>query len=115
MLVSGNFLKNSLENYNKSQSKNKEFYSKKEGGPIESGFNVAFYTFILVIAMIFFIMELFLLYFAISIAIYCSTSKEERIVNFVMATIFTLPYVLLKTIFDPCSKNYLKNGLNVKF
>jgi hypothetical protein len=114
MLVSGSFLKSSLENYNKVQSKNKEFYSDT-GKAINAGLTASFYAFILVIAVIFFIMELFLLYFAISIAIHCSTSKEERIVNFVMATIFTLPYVLLKTIFDPCSKDYLKNGLKLKF
>jgi hypothetical protein len=64
-----------------------------------------------IIALIFFILELFLLYFAISIAIYCSSSREERAVNFVLATIFTAPYVLIKIIFEPCSKQYLKNGL----
>jgi hypothetical protein len=64
------------------------------------------------ISIIFFVLELFLLYFAISISIYCSTSKEERIVNFVLATIFTAPYILVKITFDPCTKEYLKNGLS---
>jgi len=111
MLISGTFLKNSLENYN--NSKNKEYYSSTRKS-INSGLATSFYTFILIIALIFFFMELFLLYFSISIAINCSTTKQERIVNFVLATIFTLPYVLLKTMFDSCTKNYLKNGMRIK-
>jgi hypothetical protein len=108
MLVSSTFLKNSLENYNIGKTKEKFSIS---GDAIKSGFSNSFNTFILAIAIIFFILELYLLYFAISIALYCSSSKEERIVNFVLATIFTSPYVLIKIIFDPCSKQYLKNGL----
>lgn len=112
MLVSSTFLKNSLENYNIGK-KTKEKFSFS-GDAMKSGLSQSFNTFILSIAIIFFILEICLLYFAISIALYCSTSKEERIVNFVLATIFTAPYVLIKIIFDPCSKQYLKNGLNSK-
>ena len=109
MLISSTLLKNSLENYNNIKRKEKFTMS---GDAVKSGLTTSFYTFILVIAVIFFILELFLLYFAISISIYCSTSKEERIVNFVLATIFTAPYILIKITFDPCTKEYLKNGLS---
>ena len=108
MIISSSFIKNALENYNK--SKNKENF-KISGDAIVSGFSTSFYGFILFIATIFFVLEIILLYYAISIALYCSSSKEERIVNFVLATIFTLPYVLIKTVFDPCSSKYLKNGM----
>ena len=111
MLISTTFLKNSLENYN--IAKNKEYYNSSRKA-IKSGLSASFYTFILVISFIFFIMELFMLYFAISIAIYCSTSNQERVVNFVLATIFTAPYVLLKMLFEPCTKSYLANGLKIK-
>ena len=111
MLVSSTFLKNSLENYKLIRTKEKFALS---GDAIKSGLNQSFSTFIVAIAIIFFILELFLLYFAISISLYCSTSKEERIVNFVLASIFTAPYVLIKIMFDPCSKQYLKNGLKSK-
>ena len=45
---------------------------------------------------------------------YCSTSNQERVINFVLATIFTAPYVLLKMLFEPCTKSYLANGLKIK-
>lgn len=108
MLVSSTLLKKSLENYNNMKIKEKFSVS---GEAITSGLTQSFYTFILIISLIFFILELFLLYFAISISIYCSRSKEERIVNFVLATIFTAPYVLVKITFDPCTQEYLRNGL----
>ena len=108
MLFSSTFLKNSLNNYNDIKTKEKFGVSRDA---IKSGLSKSFYTFMVIVAFIFFVLELFLLYFAVSIAIYCSTSREERIVNFVLATIFTAPYVLVKIIFEPCSKQYLKNGL----
>ena len=108
MLFSSNFLKNSIENYNK--TKNKDDSTLKQ---IKGGMSLAFYTFILSISILFFIFELFLLYYAICIAIYCSESREERIVNFVLATVFTLPYVLVKISFDPCSIQYIKNGMKL--
>jgi hypothetical protein len=111
MLLSSHFLKTSLENYNKSRDVEKFTYAGKS---VKAGLSKSANIFILVIAFIFFIMELFLLYYAINIAIYCSTSQEERIVNFVLATIFTVPYVLVKTVFDPCAKNFLKNGFKSK-
>lgn len=111
MLFSTTFLKNSLENYN--ISKNKEYYNSSRKA-LKSGLSSSFYMFILIIGFIFFIMELFMLYFSISIAIYCSTSNQERVINFVLATMFTAPYVLLKMLFDPCTKSYLANGLKIK-
>ena len=108
MLFSTNFLKNSIENYNKSKNKGDDTLKQ-----IKGGMSLAFYTFILSISIIFFIFELFLLYYAICIAIYCSESREERIVNFVLATVFTLPYVLIKITFDPCSNHYIKNGMKL--
>ena len=111
MIISSTFMKNSLENYNR--SKNKENFSVS-GDAIASGLSTSFYAFVLFIAVIFFVLELILLYFSISIALYCSSSREEKIVNFVLATVFTLPYVLIKTVFDPCSKNYLKNGMKLQ-
>jgi hypothetical protein len=110
MFVSTSFLKSSIENYNK--SKIQENFSNNIKAA-KHGLSASFYLFILVIAIIFFILELFLLYFGICIAIYCSTSREERIVNFVLATVFTLPYILIKITFDPCTKNYLKNGMKI--
>jgi hypothetical protein len=108
MLLSGNFIKNVLEKYNE-RKKIEKF--QPSGEAFKYGLSTSYYAFLVAIAFIFFIFELFLLYFAILIAINCSESKEERIINFVLGVIFTTPYVLLKITFDPCTKNYLKNGL----
>lgn len=118
MLFSSNFLKNSVENYNnaknieKFSSNNKSKNSNNTNGNKPS--NIFFYTLVLIIAFIFFVLELFLLYYAISIAFYCSQSREERVINIVLACTFTLPYVLIKITFDECSKKYIKNGMKIE-
>ena len=111
MIVSLQMLKNSVENYKKKTeetSKENFEWSKKA---MKKGAKNAFELFILIIAIIFFIFELVLLFFAVYIAIYCSKSKEERIINFVLAITFTTPYVLLQTLFNPCAKTYIQNGM----
>ena len=119
MIISLNILKNSIEKYNNSRSKKIEKYDKSRNNrnnqnPGESGFISAFYIFLLIIAIIFFIFELIILYFAVFIAINCSKSREERIVNFVLAVLFTIPYVLFNILFNPCAKDYLQNGMKRK-
>lgn len=114
MIVSLQMLKNSMENYKKNkgtreQSKIETF--QWSGKSMKKGVGQAFDLFILIIAIIFFIFELVLLYFAIYISIYCSKSKEERIVNFVLAITFTTPYVLLNILFNDCAKSYLRGGM----
>lgn len=118
MLVSINFLKNSLEKYNEVKVKEKEEKEKENFSldfkSINKGLNLSFYTFILFLAVIFMFFELFLLYFAVYIAIYCSKSKEEKIVNFVLAVTFTIPYVMLNILFNDDAKKLLKNGMKIK-
>jgi hypothetical protein len=112
MIISSTFLKNALENYNISKKANAEKFGfsneTKEG--ITQGMSTAFYTFLVFIGLIFFFLEFVLFYFAIYIALYCSKSREEKIVNFVLAAFFTMPYVLLNILFNPCAKNLLRTG-----
>ena len=49
-------------------------------------------------------MELLLLFYGLKIAISCSKGGVEKKVNVVLATMFTMPYVLLNTF---CVKNIL--------
>lgn len=114
MIISLNILKNSLEKFKISKNKSIEKYDKNgrnHRSSAQKGFDSAFYTFLVIISLIFFLFELVLLYFAVYIAIYCSKSREERIVNFVLAVVFTIPYVLLNILFNPCAKDYLRNGM----
>ena len=109
MIISGNFLRTSFDKYNqlKKIHQNNNYLKKSKD---HNDLSLSFYKFILVLAIIFFIMELVLLYFAILIAINCAESDKERVLNFIMATMFTSPFILTKIVFDPCTKSYLKNG-----
>ena len=114
MFISYSNLKNSIEKY-KENTKREEKLDKVENyencHSFENGFTRAFDTFVLVLSIIFFIFELILLYFAIFIAINCSKSREEKIINFVLAITFTIPYVFFSILFNPCAKNYISNGM----
>jgi hypothetical protein len=114
MLISVNFLKNSLEKYNEAKEKRQRENFSFDNKSIDKGMSLAFFTFILMLAFIFLILEFFLLYFAVYIALYCSKSKEEKIVNFVLAITFTTPYVLLNILFNDCAKKFLRDGMKIK-
>ena len=114
MLISSILLKNSIENYNRIKKKNQipEGHIIQEnytfGEAARAGTNAALVSFFLVVSYVFFILELVLLYYAINMALVCTEGGPERIVNMVLAVIFTLPYVLLNILFNDCAKQSLK-------
>ena len=63
----------------------------------------------LVFAAIFFIMELVVLFYGINIALSCTKTLPERVVNICFAIIFTMPYVLFNTLFNKCANYTLHN------
>jgi hypothetical protein len=105
MLFSTSLLKNSVEKYQKSR---KEKYTYKESA--NAGFTASFTSFMLVLSLVFFTFEFILLFFAISIAVNCTTGGYERIVHLVLAVTFTLPYMLVASFFSDCGKTILKVG-----
>lgn len=119
MIISSTYLKNALEKYKEYKKKKSISSTTKEGlkGTVKEGYttadgiaagsDAAFASFGVVVAIIFFILELILLFYAILMAINCSKPGSERIVNVVLSITFTLPYILLKSMFEPCSKNTL--------
>lgn len=117
MIISATYLKNALEKYTKhkqdkkSKSSKEGYLGTKEGytagDGITAGSDAAFVSFTLVVAVIFFVLELVLLFYAILMAINCSKPGAERIVNVVLSITFTLPYILLKSMFESCSKSTL--------
>jgi hypothetical protein len=60
--------------------------------------------------IIFFLLELFVLFYAIGIAIRCSTPGSERTVHVVLAIFFTFPYALIAIFFKKCAVNVLRGG-----
>jgi hypothetical protein len=105
MLFSTTLFKNSLEKYQKAK---KESYS--QGDAINTGINSAVASSMLVIALIFLVLELLLLFFAINIALNCTQGGPERIVHILLAIIFTLPYMLLSVFFSDCAKKTMRGN-----
>lgn len=103
MITSFTLLQNSLEKYKKSKEEYSKWNSTTVG--ISTGISFGF----LVIALLFFLMELFVLFFAVQTAIECSKPGSDRIIHVVMAIVFTLPYMLLNLFFGKCS--YYRNTL----
>lgn len=103
MLLSSYLLQNSYEKYQKA----KENFTS--GQAVEAGTSAAFISFTIIVSIIFFVLELILLFYGLKIAINCSEGGGERIVNVVLATMFTMPYVLLNILFNKCAKKVLQS------
>lgn len=109
MLISSSFLHSATQNYKKSREDYSHHRYRQHSG-FKAGMTSAFATFLLVLAVVFFILELLVLYYAIFIAIQCTELGAERVVHIVLAIIFTAPYILLNLLFNKCAKDILKGG-----
>ncbi len=108
MIVSGIVLKSALDRYRhtRKNKENKENYSLGES--MEAGASAAFASFSVAVAVIFFVLELVLLFYAINMALGCTEAGPERIVNIVLAITMTIPYVMLNILFNKCAKKSLQ-------
>lgn len=116
MLISSGFLKSSYDRF----KANREKAKKLKEGYVREGYNLAqssaagisasFDAFLLVVAIIFFVLELFLLFYAISLALMCTKPGPERVVHVTLAIIFTLPYILISVFFSKCAQATLQNS-----
>ena len=100
MIISSSILRNSVENYNKYQ-RNKENYNTSS--TISAGISAGFVTLSLMLAIIFFALELMVMFYAIIRAVNCTTTTQGRIIHIVMAISFTFPYMLFSIFFGKCS------------
>lgn len=106
MFASGFILKNAVEKYRK--AKRRERYSSVAAA--KAGASSAISLFWLTLAIIFFIMELIVLYYAVAISFSCSQKGPERVVNIVLAVLFPFPYIMLNILFNECAKSRLQNN-----
>lgn len=97
MIISTNFLNKSYRNYRKNILINPLVNSNTD-------------RIVLVVAIIFFALELLLVYYAINMAIRCSRSSSERMIHLSLAILFTLPYVLISSFFGECQSDVIKDG-----
>jgi uncharacterized Tic20 family protein len=93
MLVSSIFTKHAIDNYN------------KENYTGSLNFQAAFA--LLIVAVTILVIEIALLYFAISIALASSTTNEGKFINVVLAITLTMPYLLLNVLFNPAARSIL--------
>jgi NADH:ubiquinone oxidoreductase subunit 3 (subunit A) len=104
MIVSTSILNKALNDRANAQKSKSEGYSKLES--TNAGMGLGFSTGFLIIAVVFVMLELLVLFYCINIAYTCFTGPE-RIINLVLAITFTLPYALVTTVFVPCAKKAL--------
>ena len=100
MIISTGILKNSIEHYRKTK-KISENYSTEES--TNAGFSAGFATMFLVLAVLFFLLEILVMFYAISRAIRCTKTTRGRVIHVVLAIAFTFPYILLSVFFGKCS------------
>ena len=104
MLVSATLISNATKKYNE-YKQNKERY----GDDAISGMSTGMLVFFIIIAIVFFVLELLLLFYAIQISFRCTKPGAERIVHLVLAVIFTGPYMLLNIFFGKCGQDLLRS------
>lgn len=95
---------------NRQKKAEKERYRVSSIDPADSvgaGIAAGFDTFIFAVAVLFLMLELMLLVFAINIAFRCTTTIEERVVHVTMACTFTLPYLLGMVLLNSCARAVL--------
>jgi len=121
MLISTAFLAKAAKTYNdakKRQQKVRERYKERYNGvsvgqSLGRGVNTGFELFILMIAVVFFLLELVVLFYSIMMAMACTKNGAERTVHVILSIFFTYPYALISIFFSPCAKSVLRgNGRN---
>ena len=109
MYVSSTLLNQAWKKYKKNQDKygeiNEGFSEAESAG---AGAGAAFDTFLVVLAILFFILEIIVLVYGIIIAINCTKGGGERAVHIVLSIGFTFPYVLIMSVFNKCAKSVLR-------
>jgi hypothetical protein len=98
MILSSIALKKSIEKYQKAKREN-----FTTGQALAAGFSASNETFNVIIAICYMSLELIALFFSIHIAFNCTEGGTERILHFILAVTFTLPYLLANLFFNPCA------------
>ena len=104
MIISTTLLQKALKDRADAKKSQTEGYTLLES--TNAGMGLGFSTGFLIIAVVFVMLELLVLFYCINIAYTCFTGPE-RIINLVLAITFTLPYALVTTVFVPCAKKAL--------
>lgn len=117
MFLSTQFLKNAVDKYRQNRQNSKEGYlgngypQRNVWESSGAGISYSFDVFILAIAIIFFIIEFLLIYYAVSFALRCTKSgTAERVAMLALAVIFPSVFVLFSLFFGKCQQGLLKES-----
>jgi hypothetical protein len=118
MYFSINNLKNNVEKFNEKLKKNKGKNGRERYGepsPTDDYNWIADVSdyLSLVFAVLFFTVELLVLFYCLQIAFSCSQKGPERIIHIVLALTFTMPYALINVVFNTCAVNTLRASSNL--
>lgn len=108
MLVSSSILKAAVEKYQQVRRLKEHYSNSKSKSKSKSNISGVTVFFSLLISIIFFTLELIVLFYAVNMALRCSQPGPERIVNLVLSVTFTMPYVMLNILFNQCAKDTLR-------
>ena len=70
---------------------------------------------LLIVSIVFLVIEITMLYFAIKIALVSGKSSATKFVNVILAITLTLPYLLLSLLFNPDARTALGDAPTLKF
>jgi len=112
MLISLSVLTSAMEKYEKKKKKimrENEAYSRQNMSPGGAGMSLGLLSGFMMVAILFFVLELILVFYAVMIALRCTTGGAERMIHLVLAIIFTLPYMLINLVFNRCAVGVIRN------
>lgn len=104
MYISTTLLNNA---WNKHKNNRENYDNLTKSDSASAGASAAFDSFFIVMASIFFVLELVLVVYSVIIAINCTKGGAERIVHIVLSITFTLPYILIMSVFNKCAQSTL--------
>jgi hypothetical protein len=114
MYFSINNLKHTIEKYNEKMKKKENFTLRKASDSDLPDSMSTFTEYVaLVFAVIFFFVELLVLFYCLQIAFSCTQKGPERIIHIVLALTFTMPYALINVVFNKCAINTLRSTSNI--
>jgi hypothetical protein len=105
MIISTSLVKKALNDRSRAKKRQSEGYTMLES--TNAGMSLGFATGFLIVATVFLMLELLVLFYMIGIVMRCTKPGPERIVHMVLAIAFTFPYALLNALFVPCAKKAL--------
>lgn len=101
MIISLRTIKVALNDRAKAYKRESEGYSMLDSA--NAGMSLGFATGFLLVAIVFLLLELIVLFYCIAIVMKCTKPGPTRVVHMVLAISFTFPYALLNMVFVPCA------------